>query len=103
MARTIFAVLPAFVTLAACGGRARLPETAVVGSQPTIAEPRPSLFPVFKVARAVRWRDAETPTPAPGLAINAFVTGLEHPRWLYVLPNGDVLVAESNAPPNRKA
>src|SRR5690606_11336710 len=44
------------------------------------------------------WDDGHTPTAADGFSINAFATGLEHPRWLHVLPNGDVLVAESSAP-----
>jgi glucose/arabinose dehydrogenase len=49
-------------------------------------------------ARAVGWPDGETPIAAPGLAVNAFARNLDHPRWIYVLPNGDVLVAESRGP-----
>src|SRR5262249_45432844 len=45
------------------------------------------------------WSDGATPTPAADLSVKAYATGLQHPRWLYVLPNGDVLVAETNAPP----
>jgi len=55
-----------------------------------------------KIARAVGWPQGQTPVPAAGLAVNAFATGLDHPRWLYVLPNGDVLVAESQAPAKPK-
>ena len=56
------------------------------------------VIPRTTVAKAVGWKGAR-PTPAPGLRVTAFAEGLDHPRWLYVLPNGDVLVAESNAPP----
>ena len=51
------------------------------------------------VAPAKGWPEGGAPKPAEGLAVNAFARGLDHPRWLYVLPNGDVLVAETNAPP----
>jgi glucose/arabinose dehydrogenase len=57
------------------------------------------LIPTVKIAPAVGWPQGGAPRPAPGLAVNTFATGLDHPRWLHVLPNGDVLVAESNAPP----
>ncbi|MDY6984760.1 MAG: sorbosone dehydrogenase family protein [Pseudomonadota bacterium] len=77
----------------------RLPEAAGYGPNPELPEPNPSWLPTVRVARAVGWQGDETPTPAAGLAVNAFASGLDHPRWLYVLPNGDVLVAESNAPP----
>ena len=57
------------------------------------------MIPTIKIAAAKGWPDGITPTPAKGLKVNAFAKGLDHPRWLYVLPNGDVLVAETNAPP----
>lgn len=85
--------------LAGCGGAARLPVEAGMGPNPTIPPPRTSLIPVVKVARAVGWPAGTTPIAAEGLAVQAFADRLDHPRWLYVLPNGDVLVAESNAPP----
>ncbi|MGV3590545.1 MAG: PQQ-dependent sugar dehydrogenase, partial [Gammaproteobacteria bacterium] len=78
---------------------AQLPETAGYGPDPELPPPDPSWIPTVNVARAVGWQDGETPDVAAGLRVNAFATGLDHPRWLYVLPNGDVLVAESNAPP----
>ena len=68
------------------------------GPTPELVAPQASLVPTVRPARAVGWSAGEMPSPASGLAINAFVGGLDHPRWLYVLPNGDVLVAESNAP-----
>ncbi|MCC7547637.1 MAG: sorbosone dehydrogenase family protein [Burkholderiales bacterium] len=84
-----------------CGDRAHLPVSAGTGPAPILPEPRRSLVPTVKIAPAQGWADGEQPTPAPGLSVNAFATGLDHPRWLYVLPNGDVLVAETNAPPRK--
>jgi glucose/arabinose dehydrogenase len=68
------------------------------GPTPQLMAPQSSLVPTVRPAKAVGWSEGEMPSPASGLEINAFVSGLDHPRWLYVLPNGDVLVAESNAP-----
>ena len=68
------------------------------GQTPQLVAPQSRLVPTVRPAKAVGWPAGETPSPASGLEINAFVSGLDHPRWLYVLPNGDVLVAESNAP-----
>ena len=61
--------------------------------------PNPTLVPTIHIARAKGWPGGTAPTPAAGLAVAAYASGLEHPRWLDVLPNGDVLVAETNAPP----
>jgi len=85
--------------LAACGGAAQLPVAAGTGPAPAIPSPDKSLIPTIKIADAKGWPSGVAPSAAPGTAVNAFATGLEHPRWLYVLPNGDVLVAESNGPP----
>lgn len=68
------------------------------GPSPQLVDPHRTLVPVVRPAKAVGWRLGEMPSPADDLEINEFVGGLDHPRWLYVLPNGDVLVAESNAP-----
>jgi len=87
------------LTLAACGGQESLPPSAGFGAAPSLPEPSKSLFPTVKVAPAVGWPAGATPTAAQGFRVAAFATGLDHPRWLYRLPNGDVLVAESNAPP----
>ncbi|MGL4312694.1 MAG: PQQ-dependent sugar dehydrogenase [Sphingomonas sp.] len=78
---------------------ARLPFDAVVGARPAISDPRPQVYPTINVAKAVGWPQGGAPTPAAGLKLNAFANGLDHPRWLYRLPNGDVLVAETNSPP----
>jgi glucose/arabinose dehydrogenase len=85
-----------------CGAPARLPVNAGVGPEPTLPPPATSLIPVVKVATAVAWPAGVTPTPAADLQVAAFARDLDHPRWLYVLPNGDVLVAETNAPPSEK-
>jgi glucose/arabinose dehydrogenase len=87
------------LVLAGCGEMAALPVEAGFGPQPQLPPPHPTLLPTVKVADAVGWPAGAKPTPAAGFAVNAFATGLDHPRWLYVLPNGDVLVAETNAPP----
>jgi len=72
----------------------------VEGTQPVITTPHRGLIPTINVAKAVGWKAGEAPTPAAGLKVQPFATGLDHPRWLLALPNGDVLVAESNAPPH---
>lgn len=86
------------VLAAACGGAAQVPLVATVGPQPSLVRPAPALIPIVRVAEAVGWQDDELPTPAAGLRVSAFARGLDHPRWIHVLPNGDVLVAESAAP-----
>jgi len=88
----------ACLLLCACAS-STLPVSAGYGPHPTLPEPDKQFIPTFQVAKAVGWKSGATPTAAPGFAVTAFATGLDHPRWLYVLPNGDVLVAETNAPP----
>ena len=87
------------IGLAACGEMAKLPFSAGVGPHPTLPPPNKTLFPTVNIAPAKGWSNGARPVSAAGTNVSAFATGLEHPRWLYVLPNGDVLVAESNAPP----
>ena len=82
-----------------CGERATLPVEAGIGPRPTLPAPNPTMIPTVNVARAKGWPAGAKPTAGAGLSVNAYATGLDHPRWLYVLPNGDVLVAETNAPP----
>jgi glucose/arabinose dehydrogenase len=89
----------ALIGLAACGESARLAVRDGMGPEPRLPAPRHSLVPTVNVAPATGWPPGTMPAAAPGFAVNAFATGLQHPRWLYVLPNGDVLVAETNAPP----
>ncbi|MFC0131046.1 sorbosone dehydrogenase [Massilia eurypsychrophila] len=86
------------LSLAACSEKALLPSTAGVGPAPVIPEPVKSLIPTVDIAPAKGWPAGVMPSAAAGMTVNALATGLVHPRWLHVLPNGDVLVVESNAP-----
>lgn len=92
----------AAVLAMSCGSAARLPLAAGTGVQPVLPPPNRSLIPVINVATAKGWAQGATPTAADGMSVAAFASGLDHPRWLYVLPNGDVLVAETNGPPRPK-
>ncbi len=92
-------LLPLLPLLAACGETSNVPWSAGTGPNPLLPAPKKTLLPTMQTAEAVGWSDGATPTPAAGLKVNALASGLDHPRWLYVLPNGDVLVAESDAPP----
>ncbi len=83
---------------AACGSPARVPVSAEMGVHPVIPRPKESLIPIMGIVKAKSWTDDATPVAADGLMVRAFARGLDHPRWLYVLPNGAVLVAETNAP-----
>jgi glucose/arabinose dehydrogenase len=89
--------------LAACGDKSTLPQGADIGPQPELKAPNKTLIPTVNIAKATGWPAGVMPTAAAGLAVNAFATALDHPRWVYVLPNGDVLVAESNAPAKPEA
>lgn len=95
----IASVAASALALAACGNGQSLPEEAGYGPSPTLPEPKSSWFPTIKVAEAIGWKQGEKPTAANGGQVTGFATGLQHPRWLYELPNGDILVAESDAPP----
>ena len=96
--RLIAAAVSLAVLLAGCNEQ----ETATVGQtfgpKPVLVEPEKSVVPTVNVAKAVGWPAGAKPMAADGMVVNAFATGLDHPRTLHILPNGDVLVAESNAP-----
>jgi glucose/arabinose dehydrogenase len=85
------------LALAACDGPAASPD-AQTGPNPQLPDQQQYLMPPMKVGKVVPWGNS-MPTPAPGLQVQALATGLEHPRQVYPLPNGDVLVVESNGPP----
>jgi glucose/arabinose dehydrogenase len=91
--------LVATILLAACGDHARLSVAAGIGPHPEIPSPHRTLIPTVDVAAAKGWPAGAKPVAGAGMSVAAFATGLDHPRWLYVLPDGDVLVAETDAPP----
>lgn len=93
------ALLALCALLAGCGEVAKLPVAAGIGPAPALPAPRTALLPTVNIAPAIGWTADATPQAAPGTRVAAFAHGLDHPRWLLVLPNGDVLVAETNAPP----
>jgi glucose/arabinose dehydrogenase len=86
------------LALAACGETTRLPDRADMGPTPQLVEPVKTPLPTVNIAPAAPWPAGRMPTPAAGLQVSLFAAELDHPRWLHVLPNGDVLVAETNAP-----
>src|ERR1051325_8155885 len=88
------------LALAACAGEtSKLTAGEDMGTHPTLPPPNHTLLPTMEIAPAKGWSDGAKPVAAPGLALTPSAADLDHPRWLYVLPNGDVLVAEPNAPP----
>lgn len=88
------------LALTGCGEVAQLQVKQGMGANPVLPAPVKTLLPTVHVAQAIGWRPGATPHAEAGFTVHAFARGLDHPRWLYVLPNGDVLVAESNTPPN---
>jgi glucose/arabinose dehydrogenase len=80
---------------------AQLPLDAVTGPTPQITAGREQIFPTIAVADVDRWKTGEAPVVASGLVVERFAEGLDHPRNLYTLPNGDILVAETNSPPRK--
>ncbi|WP_088282203.1 sorbosone dehydrogenase family protein [Ideonella sp. A 288] len=95
---TALSIAAACAALAACGDTARLTVADGTGRQPRWVPPHPTLIPTVNIAPARGWPEDVTPQAAAGTRVAAFAKGLSHPRWLLVLPNGDVLVAETNAP-----
>jgi hypothetical protein len=85
--------------LAGCNEPETVTAEQTFGPSPALPAPQKSWMPTVNVATAIGWPGGTKPVAAAGMAVNAFATGLDHPRTVYVLPNGDVLVAETNAPP----
>jgi glucose/arabinose dehydrogenase len=93
----------AAVSFSACGEKANLPLTATIGQHPTLPPPKDSLLPTVHIAPAKGWPSEEAGPKVPaGLKVALFADQLQHPRNVYVLPNGDVLVVETDAPPKPK-
>jgi glucose/arabinose dehydrogenase len=78
---------------------ARLAQAELEGREPRFTEPRRQVIPTVDIAKPVGWAANAAPVAARGLKVQRFATGLDHPRSMLVLPNGDVLVAETNSPP----
>jgi glucose/arabinose dehydrogenase len=97
------ATLAGTLLLAACGETAKLPPEAGIGPTPQLPAPDKTLVPTVKIAPAVGWGDTAGPKAPNGFVVTALARGLDHPRWVYALPNGDVLVVESNKPPKPEA
>ena len=89
----------ALLALGACAEPARFTIAEGSGNNPALPTPSRAWIPTVNIAPARGWPAGVMPTPARGLRVQAFARDLDHPRWLLVLPNGDVLVAETNAPP----
>lgn len=100
MTRFPAGVLPVLVAfaLSGCGDQASLSEKDGTGPAPKLPPAKTAYIPTVNIAVAKGWPEGAKPSVANGLEVTAFARGLDHPRWLYTLPNGDVLVAESNAP-----
>ena len=81
--------------LAACTEPPLQSNETSTGPNPSLPAPNKSLLPTVQIATAIGWPAGAMPTTAAGTRVTAFATGLAHPRWLFVLPNGDVLVAET--------
>ncbi|WP_407640427.1 PQQ-dependent sugar dehydrogenase [Acinetobacter terrae] len=86
------------LVLTGCASPSKSPITDSYGPQPHLPEPKSSLLPTVNIAPAKGWPAGTMPIPAVGLKVQAFAKELQHPRWLHVLPNGDVLVSETDAP-----
>ncbi|KQT73434.1 L-sorbosone dehydrogenase [Methylobacterium sp. Leaf465] len=88
----------AFVRFVVYPEQATLEASAGQGANPTLPAPNPTLMPTVNIARVARWEKGTKPQAADGLQVAAYADGFDHPRWMYLLPNGDVLVAEANKP-----
>ncbi|MET0906197.1 MAG: sorbosone dehydrogenase family protein [Bradyrhizobiaceae bacterium] len=93
------AVLIVALPLAGCNEQSTIAQGEDFGPNPKLVAPNKGLIPTVKVSKAVGWPEGAKPKAADGFVVTAFATGFDHPRTVYTLPNGDVLVAESNAPP----
>jgi glucose/arabinose dehydrogenase len=95
---SVLVMISALLGLTTCSLATKEPITAGMGATPHLPAPHSSFMPTINIAPAQGWSADAMPLAATGLTVSAFMRGLNHPRWLYVLPNGDVLVAETNAP-----
>jgi glucose/arabinose dehydrogenase len=96
--RSFTILLTTAALLAGCAETAKLPFEATTGASPTLPAPVSTPIPTVKIAPATGWPAGAKPVAAPGWKVEALAKDLQHPRWVHVLPNGDVLVAETAAP-----
>src|SRR6185503_11287476 len=92
------AVFTCLFAATACATEAPLSPEQATGPDPVLPSPKRQLVPTVDVAPAKGWPQGAKPVAADGRSVTAFASDLQHPRWVYVLRNGDVLVAETNAP-----
>ncbi len=97
--RRFWLILFTVLLATGCGEVEKLPVSSGMGIQPNLPPPKMKWIPTVNIAPAIGWEANQAPKPAYGLKVAAFAKNLNHPRWLYTLPNGDVLVAETNASP----
>jgi len=95
---TMALVFTASACVAACGTPSTVPEISGFGPMPPLPAPAKSLFPTVHIAPVKSFGEDDRPKAAPGFTVDALARDLDHPRWIYVLPNADVLVAEADAP-----
>ena len=94
----ILLLLGIFAFFVTRGDTADLPIDEVTGTDPTLQEAEAETFPTVAIADPVGWAEGEVPEAAEGLAVNRFAEGLDHPRTVYALPNGDILVSLTRSP-----
>ncbi len=99
---SLLIVVGSLLLLCACTPKSKIEPLAGYGSNPVLPAPNKELLPTVNIAPAIGWSNNAKPTAGQGLLVKVFANQLQHPRWLYVLPNGDVLVAETNAPSSSK-
>ncbi|MBO9708517.1 MAG: sorbosone dehydrogenase family protein [Caulobacter sp.] len=92
-------LVPVALLMSACGSPSSIPSERGYGPDPVLPKAQKQVIPTIKIAPVKGWADGQTPDAARGFVVTALARDFDHPRWLYVLPNGDVLVAETNAPP----
>jgi len=97
----ILVIIAGFAIYVWYGNPSDRPITDTMGKDPVLADPEARSIPSVSLAETIGWKQGEAPVPAKGLAVGRFAEGLDHPRTMLTLPNGDVLVAETNSPPRK--
>lgn len=95
------ALLLAALVVAGCSGSDDFDASRQIGPDPILPQPSQSLWPELKVAKVVGWREGQVPEVPVGFSVSAYAKDLANPRTVHTLPNGDVLVVQSKAPPGK--